>query len=131
MREFDIPYVQFKGRFLPIVNIAIKGKFWQGLQVFVDSGASFSMIHSSIADAIGIEIEEGKLVYVTVGDGGEIPVYVHHMPVRLKDIEFEADVGFSEKLGIGFNILGRKDLFERFMFCFSDSKRITKVIEVQ
>ena len=124
------PTFNTKVDFLPITDIAIKGEFWQELQVFVDSGASFSIIHSSIANAIGIKTENGKLVYITVGDGGEIPVYLHRLPVRLQDKEFEADIGFSEKLGIGFNILGRKDFFERFMFCFSDRKRIMKVIEI-
>ena len=28
--------------------------------------------------------------------------------------EFEAGIGFSKRLGIGFNIIGRKDVFKRF-----------------
>lgn len=130
MREFEIPYVQFKDRFLPIIEISIKGIFWQELQVFADSGASFSMIHSSIADAIGIKMEDGEQVYVTVGDGGEIPVYIHRLSVKLLDMEFKADIGFSEKLGIGFNIVGRKDFFERFTFCFNDSRKVMRVIKI-
>ncbi|MEK7672157.1 MAG: hypothetical protein AAB344_08060, partial [Bacteroidota bacterium] len=39
------------------------------------------------------------------------------------DVELEIEIGFSERLGVGFNLLGRKDLFEKFQVCFSDSKR--------
>jgi len=35
-------------------------------------------------------------------------------------LEFEAVIGFSEGLGIGFNIMGRKDFFEKFRVCFND-----------
>jgi hypothetical protein len=44
--------------------------------------------------------------------------------MRIGDVELFVEVGFSEKLGIGFNLLGRKDVFEKFRVCFSDSKKI-------
>jgi hypothetical protein len=37
--------------------------------------------------------------------------------------EFEADLGFSRRLGIGFDIIGRKDPFERFVICFDERNR--------
>lgn len=61
---------------------------------------------------------------VIVGDGSYIPVYFHRVTLKIGDEEFPAEVGFSEQLGIGFNLLGRKDVFEIFKVCFSDEKGI-------
>ncbi len=38
--------------------------------------------------------------------------------------EFEAAVGFSRHLGIGFNVIGRLDIFERFTICFDESEKM-------
>jgi hypothetical protein len=57
-----------------------------------------------------------------VGDGGFIPVYLHKLDMQLGPKTFQATVGFSEKLGIGFNILGRTDVFDKFVVCFDDLK---------
>ncbi|MDI6708380.1 MAG: hypothetical protein QMD21_05920 [Candidatus Thermoplasmatota archaeon] len=112
-----------------MVKVSIKGAFWQDIILYADTGASFSMLKASICDAIGLKLVKGKLVYVTVGDGGEIPVYLHRLPVKFCNCEFNATIGFSEKLGIGFNILGRKDFFDRFVFCFDDERKVLRVIE--
>jgi hypothetical protein len=37
---------------------------------------------------------------------------------------YAPEVGFSEKLGVGFNLLGRKDVFNAFRVCFSDAKNV-------
>lgn len=34
----------------------------------------------------------------------------------------------EEELGIGFNVMGRKDFFEKFTICFSDEKKIIQFI---
>jgi hypothetical protein len=33
---------------------------------------------------------------------------------------FPATVGFSDRLGVGFNVLGRRDIFRRLSFTFND-----------
>jgi len=33
-------------------------------------------------------------------------------------------VGFSEKLGVGFNLLGRAGVFDRFKVCFQERERV-------
>jgi hypothetical protein len=42
------PYLEFKGRFSPIIPIRLKGKGkrWQTLHAYVDSGAGFSIFHA-------------------------------------------------------------------------------------
>lgn len=44
MGELKVPYAEFKGRALPMMKVAIKGDFWQDIQAFVDSGASFRCV---------------------------------------------------------------------------------------
>jgi len=37
----------------------------------------------------------------------------------------------ADRLGIGFNILGRKDFFDRFVFCFDDYHRELSLTEIE
>ena len=59
---------------------------------------------------------------LTVGDGGLIPVYLHNLLVRFAGREFNASIGFSDKLGVEFNLLGRASFFKKFMICFNDKE---------
>mgnify|MGYP001061282653 CR=1 FL=1 len=116
------PYLKFKGRLLPIVPVRLKGKEWISVDAYVDSGASFSIFHAWITEALGLKIEEGEKQYVIVGDGSQIPVYLHSVKVQLAEKEFEVKIGFSRRLGIGFNLLGRVGVFDRFKVCFNDKE---------
>ncbi len=60
---------------------------------------------------------------MTVGDGGQIPVYLQRLLVKIGPVGFKASIGFSPRLGVGFNLIGRKDIFERFDVTFRESKR--------
>jgi hypothetical protein len=60
---------------------------------------------------------------MTVGDGKSIPVYFHTLPIIIGNVSFNAIIGFSEKLGVGFNLLGRRSVFEKFVVVFDDIKR--------
>jgi hypothetical protein len=123
------PYIFLEGRALPIVPLELKGKEWIELHAFVDSGASYSIFHADIAEILGIEYTKGEKNYMTVGDGEKIPVFSHDINVRFNEMEFTAKIGFSNELGIGFDILGREGFFDRFIICFDDRKKILKVLE--
>jgi len=53
---------------------------------------------------------------------------MHRIVVQLALEEFEAMIGFSKQLGIGFNIIGRRDIFERFKVCFTENERVVEFI---
>ena len=125
----NFPYIFLEGRYLPIVPIELKGEEWIELHAYVDSGASFSILHADIADILGIDYKIGEKTFMTVGDGARIPVYSYNIDVRFNEKEFSAKIGFSNKLGIGFDILGREGFFDRFIICFDDRKKILKVLE--
>jgi len=118
------PYIELRGRLAPIVPIELKGVEWVSYDAYVDSGAGYSIFHSDVADDLEIKLEDGEKIYVTVGDGSQIIVYLHKILVRIADREFDSTIGFSRHLGIGFNIIGRFDLFNRFIICFDESERI-------
>jgi len=125
----NFPYIFLEGRYLPIVPLERKGEEWIELHAFIDSGASYSIFHADIAEILGIEFTKGEKNFMTVGDGTQIPVYIHNINVRFNKKEFAAKIGFSNKLGIGFDILGREGFFDRFVVCFDDRRRILKIIE--
>jgi len=126
----NYPYIQFKNRFLPIVPIkfGLGNTDWVEFTAYVDSGAGYSVFHESVIEILGLELEDGRKEYVTVGDGSLIPVYMHRIVIQLALEEFEAMIGFSKQLGIGFNIIGRRDIFERFKVCFTENERVVEFI---
>jgi len=60
---------------------------------------------------------------IVVGDGSFIPIYVHDLSIQIDQWQITVSVGFSERLGVGFNILGRKGVFDQFQVCFNDRTR--------
>lgn len=62
----------------------------------------------------------GRKVYVQVGDGGFIPVYLHDLEIQIGKHRLTAPLGFSDKLGIRFNLLGRTGIFGYFKTCFDE-----------
>ncbi len=126
MRESSIkfPYRVYKDIACPIIGFEIQGpKGWIKIEAYVDSGASISVLSSREALNLGIDFEKGKIIYSAVGDGSFIPVYLHRLPIRIGNIPLRATIGFSPRLGIGFNLLGRKDFFTHFDITFSDATK--------
>lgn len=120
MSLIEFPYTLHKGFLMPIIPITIHAhRTW----VFVDSGATFTILSVDDAHRIGIDWERGKPQMIVVGDGSFIPVYLHDLSIQIGDWEVIAPIGFSERLGVGFNILGRKGIFDQFQVCFNDHIR--------
>ncbi len=123
MRIIEFPYVLHKGLLMPIIPLSFKGvDRWFRAWALVDSGAVYSIFHPKELTGTGLDYTKGLLRMVVVGDGSFIPVYFLKLPVRLGDVEFEAEIGFSERLGVGFNLLGRKGFFEKFEICFNEAE---------
>ena len=115
-----------RGKLAPIVPIELKGKEWVKFNAYVDSGAGYSIFHSRIGDILDLNLESGEKIYVTVGDGSQIIVYLHNIFVRIAEQEFKAIIGFSKHLGVGFNIIGQSDIFERFKICFDGKEKVVE-----
>lgn len=118
-------YKPLRGRLAPLITIGVKiGTLWYPVEVYVDSGSAYTVLRAQIADGVGFDYRAGDRVYLQVGDGSFIPVYLHELEVQIGAERFTAKVGFSEKLGVGFNLLGRAGIFERFKICFQESQRV-------
>ena len=59
------------------------------------------------------------------------PPYLVILLARIENIEFEATIGFSESLGIGFNIMDRKDFFEMFKVYFNDRMGMIQFFKIR
>lgn len=79
--KFD--YRFFEGQFLPIVPIKLKGKEdWMATKAYVDTGASYSLFHTDVAEILGLNI-----------------------------------------YGTGFDVIGRKSIFNQFIVCFNEKDK--------
>ena len=116
----EFPYTRHRGYLMPIVPVSINGhRLW----AFVDSGATFSMLTVDEAIRIGIDWQSGRRQMIVVGDGSYIPTFIHDLPIQIGSTQITAPIGFSERLGVGFNLLGRTGVFNQFEVCFNDHAR--------
>lgn len=113
----------------PIVplDMQTKSREWFEVHAYIDSGAGFSVFHADYAEVLGLELEKGKKIFLTVGDGGQIPAYVHKIPVKFAEKKFQAKVAFSPSLGVGTNLIGLASFFDQFSICFHHSKKIVEI----
>lgn len=103
------------------MTIGIKlGQTWLPVDVYVDSGAAYTILHATIAEALGFDLLTGQRRYLRVGDGSIISAYVHATELQIGRERFEAPIGFAPRLGVGFNLLGREAVFSRFAVCFHE-----------
>jgi len=118
-------YKPLRGQRAPIITMGVRlqGE-WFPIEVYVDTGAAYTVLHSSIADGLGFDYRGGNRIFLQVGDGSFIPVYLHELEIQLGEERFTAEVGFSERLGVGFNLLGRRSIFPRFRVCFDESQGV-------
>ena len=85
---------------------------------------SYTILRPRVAQDLGFVWAAGQKVFVQVGDGSHIPVYLHKLEMQIGPKRFKATVGFSDKLGVGFHLLGRQDVFEHFRICFQERRRV-------
>lgn len=119
--QYRFTYRPLRGYMSPLVPVQVFYNHSQiTTQAYVDSGAYYSIFLPVWARRLGIQIESGRREQVVTGNGQTISIYLHQLGMRIGDEHFSATVGFSEELGVGFNLLGRATVFEELMFCFND-----------
>ncbi len=125
MRRLEFPYAYYKGVYVPAIPIQLHhNDEWFGFWAYLDSGATYSIFSTREALRMGLDLSSAQERLILVGDGTTISASFVKLPARIGDVELLIEIGFAEKLGIGFNLLGRKDVFEEFQVCFSDAKRV-------
>lgn len=105
-----------------MIPLGIKGPSdWWRIWAYMDSGAFYSLFDDSVARLIGVDWHMGQPMTATVGNGAFVRFYLHRVTLQLRRVRLSLPVGFSNELGIGFNLLGW-DLFERFNQVTFDSQ---------
>ncbi len=64
------------------------------------------------------------------GIGGPITAYVHRIMLKIGDEQFGGKIAFTERRRLPINLLGRIDVFDRFVVTFDERKRRT-VLETE
>ena len=117
-------YKSMLGRLSPTATIGLHlNATWRRIDAYVDSGASYSIVHGDFARDVGYDFEQGSRILVKVGDGSLIPVFLHRVPLQIGSHRIDARMGFSNHLGLGFHLLARLDVFEHFRVCFHERER--------
>lgn len=100
---------------MPIIPLVLYGpRLSLQAEAYVDSGAFYSIFNLSFSRLLNIDLKYGKQKMFVVGDGGFIPARIVKMPIQIGEYKFMSEIAFSDKLNIGFNLLGRKGVFEHF-----------------
>ena len=100
---------------LPIIPLVLT---WRRASVrseaYLDSGAFYSIFKTGLADQLSLDLSRARQRMFVVADGSFIPAKIVKVPVEIGGRRKIAEIAFSDRLNIGFNLLGRKDIFETF-----------------
>ena len=100
---------------LPIIPVVLT---WRKVSVrseaCLDSGAFYSIFKMTVAAELGLDVSRAKERMFVVADGSFIPAKLVKIPIEIAGRRTLAEIAFSDRLNIGFNLLGRKDIFESF-----------------
>lgn len=119
----EFPYKRYRGGLAPIIPIRIlAGKRWRRVWTYVDSGAAYSILTVAEARRLGLMKIKARRIAVTTSGGQTQKISLHRLWVKLKDgdrlsITFGVPRGFD----VDFNLLGRRDLFRRYVVSFDDT----------
>lgn len=125
MHSVILGYQLLYKRWLPMIPLSLS---WRGVslksEAYLDSGAFYSVFKMSVANELGLDISRAKERMFMVADGSFIPARLVKLPIDICGNRRIAEVAFSDRLNIGFNLLGRKDIFAAFdEVIFRESRR--------
>ena len=123
MAQIRFLYKRVEGILQPIIPIGIKVETaWMPINVYVDSGAAYTILKASIAEEAGLNYRTGTRTNLQVGNGNLMPIYLHELEIQLGTERFLCPIGFSANLGVKFNVLGKTGIFDRFKVCFQQAQ---------
>jgi len=54
-------YKPIRGRMVPMITIGVRiGGIWYPVEVYVDSGAAYTVLHARIADGVGFDYRTAR-----------------------------------------------------------------------
>ncbi len=88
----------------------------------IDSGATYSIFHSKIAEKLRINLTSGDKQEFS-GVGGVSSGYLHKVTFTLAKKTFKAPVVFTQQLQAPFSLLGRTGIFDQFFIEFNEKEK--------
>ena len=126
MRRYTFEYVAERTRsgeviHRPIVHLYArsKGGEWYLFYPYVDSGADITLFTRSDCELLGLKLRDGVYRPMSGIVRVEIPAYVHVVPIRVGDEEFDARMAFADSDEVP-RVLGRSEIFKRFRITFDE-----------
>lgn len=88
----------------------------------MDSGAAYSILTVAEARRLGLMKIRARRIAVTTSGGQTQKISLHRLWVKLKDGDrFSITFGVPRGFDVDFNLLGRRDLFRRYVVSFDDT----------
>ncbi len=111
----------YRKRYYPIIPVLIEGGERTVVYALIDSGATISLFHTSIADDAVIDLDDAEQVYLA-GVGGYIKAYVKkQVNVSIEELgRITIPIAFTEYIVSDIAILGRQGFFESFEITFRE-----------
>lgn len=108
---------------MPLLEINLLGtKGRQKCICLLDSGATISVFHLSIAIDAGYEISTMRQEEIEFG-GGKVLAYRSIVYLDVDGNRIKSEIYFTEKMTFRFNLLGRHTFFNKFNeVCFLERK---------
>jgi len=129
MHSLKFEYTRIGKNYFPMIDVElISPKNSVITKAYVDSGATYSLFKSELAELIDIDYKKGKKLY-PVGIGGHICAYLNKLKMKVGNIEFKCEIMFSDELIVRFNIIGRKGFFENFKVCYDETNNIIELFK--
>ncbi len=105
---------------VPLIPLGIfHDRKWIRTEALVDTGATYSVFSSKIADRIGLNYQKGEKIPLTNASGKKFDTYLNQVKIQIGKHIVNALFGFSDGL-CPYNLLGRKDVFDHFKICFDE-----------
>jgi len=109
----------------PVASLEFKSRDaeWIEIRMYIDSGADITLIPLSFGRLLGLELKKEDIKHLRGVGGGEVPVIVTNVEIRMNALEFPVGVAWALEEDVP-PLLGRSDLFDRFRIVFDQSKRV-------
>lgn len=122
--KITFDYFQKGNSFYPLIDVAVKEQSKKlKVKALVDSGASYSVFRSEVAEFLGLDIEKGRKMYLE-GVGGRILGYLHTLLMSADGVSYyRCKVVFSKEFTVSFNLLGRDNFFYPYLVTFNEKQR--------
>lgn len=124
-RPIRFTYKKYRDTLAPIIPIRVlSGKRWRRIWAYVDSGAAYSILTVADAKKLGLMKVKARHLAVTTSGGRSEKISLHRLWVKLNDKRQSVTFGVPRGFDLDFNLLGRRDLFKKYVVCIDDANGV-------